>query len=309
LGCVVLQYRRAVDWVNRGKMRQLLLLAALVGGVLCMTVDYNKYYYSRQPDLFRLLRKYHLWPRNETLKFERPKQNLNVPSPFIFGGESVAIESYPYQLSLRLEGTHICGASVIAERWALSAAHCLDEALYPSAITFRGGTPHRLAGGYIFHAEYYLLHPKFDRRTLDYDVSVTHVRESFFIDPIRAVTLANTNTYYPIPSAAVVTGWGLADADGYEPLILQSLEIYLQQKQFCWTSTIEALTDRQICGGSGVYGKETCYGDSGGPLVMNGYQVGIVSWGSDNCAVNIPGIYTSLTNDEVRAFIKLNTNV
>uniref|UniRef100_A0A182MMI4 Peptidase S1 domain-containing protein n=1 Tax=Anopheles culicifacies TaxID=139723 RepID=A0A182MMI4_9DIPT len=290
-------------------MRQLLVLTLLIGGVLCMTIDHHKYYYSRQPALFRLLRKYDLWPRNKTLEYERPAPPLSAPTPFIYGGESVSIESFPYQLSLRLEGTHICGASVIAAQWALSAAHCLDEALYASAITFRGGTPHRLAGGYIFHADQYLLHPKFDREVLDYDVAVVHVKESFLIDPIRPVSLANTNTYYPIPSAALVSGWGTASADGYTPLILQSLEVYVQQQQLCWSSWIERFTDRMICAGGGEYGKDVCHGDSGGPLVLNGYQIGIVSWGSNICALNLPGIYTSLRNDEVRAFIKVHTNV
>uniref|UniRef100_A0A1Y9IVV6 Peptidase S1 domain-containing protein n=1 Tax=Anopheles minimus TaxID=112268 RepID=A0A1Y9IVV6_9DIPT len=291
-------------------MRQLLLLAVLIGGVVCMTIDQHKYYYSRQPALFRLLRKYDLWPRNKTLEYERPAQpELNVPTPFIYGGESVSIESYPYQLSMRLEGTHICGASVIAQRWALSAAHCLDEALYASAITFRGGTPHRLAGGYIFHADQYLLHPKFDRELLDYDVAVVHVTESFLIDPVRPVSLANTNTIYPIPSAARVSGWGTANDDGYTPLILQSLEVYVQKQSFCWSAWIERFTDRMICAGGGEYGKDVCHGDSGGPLVLNGYQIGIVSWGSNICATNLPGIYTSLQNDEVRAFIKVHTNV
>ncbi|XP_053679737.1 trypsin 3A1-like [Anopheles nili] len=287
-------------------MRQLLLLTALIGYTLCVTIDQHQYYYSRQPRLFRLLTKYNLWPMKHQFEYERPSA---VPSPFIYGGESASIESFPYQLSLRHEGTHICGASVIAERWALSAGHCLDEATHPSGITFRGGTPHRLAGGYIFHADQYLLHPKFDRATLDYDVAVVHVQESFFVDPIRAITLASTNTYYPIPSSCIVSGWGMAE-DDYTPLILQSLEVFVQSRTFCSTMFIEQITERMLCAGSGALGKEVCNGDSGGPLVINGYQIGIVSWGSTtSCAINIPGVYTSLTNDEVRAFIKLSTNV
>ncbi|KFB43608.1 AGAP001251-PA-like protein [Anopheles sinensis] len=241
--------------------------------------------------------------------YERPSVDLTAPTPFIYGGESASIESHPYQLSLRLEGTHICGASVIAAQWALTAAHCLDQEIYPIGITLRGGTPHRLAGGYIFHADQYFLHPKFDDKTLDYDVAVVHVKESFLIDPIQAVFLADTNTIYPIPSAATVTGWGLSE-DGSSPVILQSLQVYIQPSALCMSAWIDQRTDRMLCASGGAIGKEVCNGDSGGPLVLNGVQIGIVSWGSPTtCAINEPAMYTSLTNDEVRAFIKITTGI
>lgn len=40
---------------------------------------------------------------------------------YVVGGTDVDdISQFPYQLSLRLGSTHICGASIIAEFWALS---------------------------------------------------------------------------------------------------------------------------------------------------------------------------------------------
>ncbi|XP_058063056.1 trypsin 3A1-like [Anopheles bellator] len=289
-------------------MPRALLLALLVGPVFSSIIDHQNYYYSRQPALFRLLIKHGLWPKNETIEYEKPEVDRDAPSPFIYGGDTASIDTYPYQLSLRHEGTHICGASVISSRWALSAAHCLDDATYPAGITFRGGTPHRLAGGYIFNADEYYLHPKFDRQTLDYDVAVIHVKESFFIDRIEAIALADTNTVYPIPSTATVIGWGTAEG-GYTPLILQSLQVYLQQRSLCAASWIDQITERMFCAGGGEVGKDVCNGDSGGPLILNGYQIGIVSWGSNTCAINLPGVYTALTNDEVRAFIKVYASV
>lgn len=43
--------------------------------------------------------------------------------------------------------------------------------------------------------------------------------------------------------------------------------------------------------------------DSGGPLAVEGRQVGIVSWGM-GCAVPLyPGIYTRISNKDIREHI------
>lgn len=44
----------------------------------------------------------------------------------IVGGEPTTIEKYPYQASLRYQSTHRCGAVIISENYALTAAHCTD---------------------------------------------------------------------------------------------------------------------------------------------------------------------------------------
>lgn len=61
------------------------------------------------------------------------------------------------------------------------------------------------------------------------------------------------------------------------------------------------ISDKQICAGLELGGRDSCNGDSGGPLTMLGsdrrpYQVGIVSWGKLACASRKAyGVYTRVS--------------
>ena len=44
----------------------------------------------------------------------------------IVGGHVVDIEMHPYQVSVRELNEHICGGSIITNRWVLTAGHCVE---------------------------------------------------------------------------------------------------------------------------------------------------------------------------------------
>lgn len=45
----------------------------------------------------------------------------------IVGGKDADIEDFPYQVSLRFLDDHFCGASILSEKYVLTAAHCTIE--------------------------------------------------------------------------------------------------------------------------------------------------------------------------------------
>lgn len=45
----------------------------------------------------------------------------------IVGGNVARLEDWPWQVSLKVQDTHVCGGSIITPEWIVTAAHCLEK--------------------------------------------------------------------------------------------------------------------------------------------------------------------------------------
>ena len=53
----------------------------------------------------------------------------------VVNGQNAAPHSWPWQVSLRVRGRHICGGSLIRNNWIVTAAHCVYRSPYPDGYT------------------------------------------------------------------------------------------------------------------------------------------------------------------------------
>ncbi|XP_050070824.1 trypsin-7-like [Anopheles maculipalpis] len=235
------------------------------------------------------------------------KEN-GAKSARIVGGRDANIEHFPYQLSLRRSGVHACGASAIALRWALSAAHCTYPVPQMNEMSLRAGSANRLLGGTIISVTQIINHPRFSEYTIEYDVCVLQTGTDMVGQFIAPLTLPPATSGFAPGTYGNVTGWGLQTVPNSLPIQLQVVEMALIAVDQCRSSwPAEWITEEMLC--AGQPGRDTCGGDSGGPLVINGYQMGIASWGVSDCSGGLPSVFVNTAHPTVRSFIQQYSGV
>ncbi|KAJ7427399.1 Transmembrane protease serine 2 [Willisornis vidua] len=191
----------------------------------------------------------------------------------IVGGSGAVLGQWPWQVSLHVEGTHVCGGSIITRQWIVTAAHCVEGRFSdPHSWRVYAGILNQdemfFKSGYRVHQ--IISHPDYDTDSKDNDVALMKLES-----PLSFTGKTSNNLNY----VAV-------------PLIERSRcnSVYIYNGMILPT---------MICAGDLAGGIDSCQGDSGGPLVTNKnsvwWLVGDTSWGTGCATPNKPGVYGNMT--------------
>ncbi len=119
----------------------------------------------------------------------------------------------------------------------------------------------------------------------------------------RPAVLVGSGALTPAGVGTRVSGWGRTESSDSSPE-LRAADLLTVSDPDCqgfYGSDVDRPT--MLC--AIAPGRDSCNGDSGGPLTtLDATVIGLVSWGSSECASGPPGVYTELAEPSIADFIR-----
>ncbi|XP_057330567.1 trypsin-2-like [Microplitis mediator] len=224
----------------------------------------------------------------------------------IVNGKKARKGQFPFMVSLQKRWSpllHFCGASIISDRWIVTAAHCIirGSSLTPKWAVIAVAGDNNLDSYYspyrqIRNVEQFVVNPRFDTLNLANDIALISLQAPFlislYVSPIplaKRVPPAGTN--------CSVSGWGFP-GESNRTIVKELMFVHLPLISYNYCGKllwgIITMHPSMICAGYLGGGKDACQGDSGGPFVCENSLTGIVSGGRGCARPKIPGFYVNV---------------
>ncbi|XP_075161618.1 trypsin-1 [Haematobia irritans] len=229
--------------------------------------------------------------------------NCGIPNVNrIVGGTKVRTNKYPWIAQMLRGSFQFCGATLINDRYALTAAHC-THGMDMKGITIRLLQLDKNAAseGIVRRVVAVNMHRQYSTTTLQNDIALLKLDQPVPLkDPIRPVCLpvgANHNFDF---KSAIVAGWGLTSDGGSSSSYLREVVVPVITNAQCKATSYKSMiVDTMLCAGYLEGGKDACQGDSGGPLIVRESNIfrlaGVVSFGYGCASPDAPGVYTRVS--------------
>lgn len=211
----------------------------------------------------------------------------------IIGGNATTVQAHPYIVSLQFaSGSHSCGGAILNENQVITAAHCVT---FVTNRFIRAGSTFFNTGGQLIQVASSVIHPQFNRNTLDYDIAILNLVSSLqFGDNVQPIKWGRLHSMPRPGDMVTVSGWGSTSEGGQVVTELQEVQVPIVSNEECaraYQSAGLAVTDSMLCAGFLQGGQDACQGDSGGPLTYGDYLFGTVSWGIGCARPGFYGVY------------------
>ncbi|KAM4016318.1 transmembrane protease serine 13 [Anomaloglossus baeobatrachus] len=246
-------------------------------------------------------------PSRQYLSVRCSDCGLQQRSSRIIGGTVAQLGDWPWQVSVQIHTNnqfeHICGGTIINNRYVLSAAHCFTGIVALQYWRIVTGTVNLAESRVVSSIEAVIRHEKYNDDTDDFDAVLVKLTNPLtFSATVQPACLPMSSQTFDPDSQCWISGFGktVAASKDTSP-ILMNAEVSIISTSVCNRPNIyaSAITDRMMCAGDLRGGRDSCQGDSGGPLVCmqegRYYLAGVTSWGSGCGQAYKPGVYTRVT--------------